>query len=340
MNMKHLNKFILTIFILTALISCNGQNNDTSLLPHITKKESNSISNKKDKKIYYGSIVTHITEGEYELNKMLANENSPLSNQEKFELSIAILQNNSLYHLHKRAGAEISGVIDTIEIPQLLKSINQDRLNYILLMANVRLGQMPLSGINFDELDKEKIDELINVISKEIIEYDIRKYFIEALYAMVMFQRDGRVINTRLKEIGLNNDLNSYNDSLFTTFKAYKPEFEKLDAIPTWMEMDKNYDAIKEMFENSHPIMFLQLLYFNPSTVLESKELCVLKQKALLDIMSKADNNSFYETYRLVYLNELLVDRNYSVRFLDQLMNRKEKREFIRKLEENRFAER
>jgi hypothetical protein len=75
-------------------------------------------------------------------------------------------------------------------------------------------------------------------------------------------------------------------------------------------------------------------LSFNPSTVLESKKLCELKQNALMKIINNADSKSFYSSYRLAYLIELLVDRNYTVRFLDNLMTYERKQEFIRGLEE------
>ena len=83
--------------------------------------------------------------------------------------------------------------------------------------------------------------------------------------------------------------------------------------------------------------MFLQLLSFNPSTVLESKELCELKQNALIEIIKNAETTSFYSTYRLAYLIELLIERNYIVRFLDQLMDKKGKNELINELELKKY---
>ncbi|HTO16278.1 MAG TPA: hypothetical protein VLZ83_10920 [Edaphocola sp.] len=164
-----------------------------------------------------------------------------------------------------------------------------------------------------------------------------KKYWIEALYSLAVSDTNGKYINDKINGFEINDELKVYNDSLFKTFQLLKPSFERLNAIRTWKEMDKNYKAIYEMFENYHPIMFLQLLSFNPSTVLESKVLCELKQNALIEIIKNAETTSFYSTYRLAYLIELLIERNYTVRFLDQLMDKKGKNELINELELKKY---
>lgn len=192
-------------------------------------------------------------------------------------------------------------------------------------------------GSHFSGLDKEQIEKLSSIINLDKTQNQTKKYLIEALYSLAVSDTNGKYINDKINGFEINEELKVYNDSLFKTFQLLKPSFERLNAIRTWKEMDKNYKAIYEMFENYHPIMFLQLLSFNPSTVLESKVLCELKQNALIEIIKNAETTSFYSTYRLAYLIELLIERNYTVRFLDQLMDKKGKNELINELELKKY---
>ena len=249
------------------------------------------------------------------------------------ELCISILQNENLYHLHDRAGIELAGLTESIELDKWLSSINENRFEYILLRTNHLPDKVLYLGRDFSELNLGNQQAFFKIIGNDRLGQKTKKYFIEALYSLTIAQKTGEAIYKTLSELNLEDNLKECNDSLYQAFQQYKPQFERLDAIHTWKEMDKNTNAIKEMFENTHPIMFLQLLSFNPSTVLESKKLSQLKQDALIEIMNNADHESFYDTYRLAYLNELLVDRNYSVRFLDKVMSNKEKQDFIKELE-------
>ncbi|NCD42259.1 MAG: hypothetical protein EOL88_09225 [Bacteroidia bacterium] len=94
--------------ILTTINGCQAQKSDYIKLPHLTDKESAILNDKSDKEILYGDIVGHTTNGELELNEILTATNK-ITNQEKIDICIAILQNDNLYHLHDRAAIEISG---------------------------------------------------------------------------------------------------------------------------------------------------------------------------------------------------------------------------------------
>src|SRR5690625_494265 len=330
---KHLRYIIILIMILTTINGCQAQKSDYIKLPHLTDKESAILNDKSDKEILYGDIVGHTTNGELELNEILTATNK-ITNQEKIDICIAILQNDNLYHLHDRAAIEISGKIDSINV---YRFGNQKNIDYIILRTSIQLNQVLYPGSHFSGLDKEQIEKLSSIINLDKTQNQTKKYLIEALYSLAVSDTNGKYINDKINGFEINDELKVYNDSLFKTFQLLKPSFERLNAIRTWKEMDKNYKAIYEMFENYHPIMFLQLLSFNPSTVLESKVLCELKQNALIEIIKNAETTSFYSTYRLAYLIELLIEKNYTVRFLDQLMDKKVKNELINELELKKY---
>ena len=328
----HLKNIVFLIIILVLNISCQSQKNFN--IPYLTNSELSSIFNKKEKEIYYGDIVFSTTKGEYKLNELLTDSNSILTDKNKIEICIVILKQDNLYHLHDRAAAEISSKIDTLNFEN---NFYQECTDYIILRTNIQLNQVLYSGGNYRELDKEYIDKILKIINENEIKNQTKKYLIEALYSLVVSGTNGKYINDRINGFWVNDELKTYNDSLFKTYQSLKPSFESLDAIQTWKEMDKNYKAIYEMFENYHPIMFLQILSFNPSTVLESKELCELKQNALIETIKNAESKSFYSTYRLAYLTELLIERNYTVRFLDQLMDKSGNKELINELELKKY---
>ena len=211
--------------------------------------------------------------------------------------------------------------------------IPENKQGYVLLRINHPLSKILYSGGDFRELAYENMYEVFQILQKDIYGQKVKKYFIEALYSLATEQSTGHIIYGRLNAMQLHDDLKKYNDSLYVIFQKLKPVFVKLEAIRTWKEMDKNYKSLEELFSNPHPIMFIQILSENPSTVLESKKLCNLKQNALIKIIKNTNLESFYSSYRFAYLNELLIDENYSVRFLDKVMNRVEKRKFILDLE-------
>jgi len=317
--------------IFTSTISCQSQENVD--IPYLTKSELSSISNKKEKEIYYGDIVFSTTNGEYKLNEILTDSNSTLTDKSKIEICIAILQDDFLYHLHDKASSELSNVIDTLNLAQ----INQNKINYILLRSIIQLDEILYAGGRFVEIDKININKLLNIIQSEDAKYSTKKYMIESLYSICASDSNGIYINEQINRFNISRDIKNYNDSLYFIYKKFKPAFEKLDSIKTWMEMDKHKDDISKMFENYNPIMFIQFLSFNPSTVLESKKLCELKQNALIEIIKSSKSTSFYSTFRLTYLIELLIDNNYTVRFLDQLMNKRGIKELKEELEMKKY---
>ena len=317
--------------ILSFAISCRSQENID--IPYLTNSEISSISNKKEKEIYYGSIVFTTTKGEYKLNEILTDSTSILTDKNKIEICIAILQDDFLYHLHDKASSELSEIVHTLN----LTGINQSRINYILLRSNIQFDEILYAGGRFVEIDRMKINKLLDIIQSEEAQFSTKKYMIESLYSICASDSAGNYINEQVNRFNINKEIKSYNDSLFSIYKKIKPTFERLDGINTWREMDRHKDDIREMFENYDPIMLIQLLSFNPSTVLESKKLCELKQNAIIEIIKNVENSSFYSTYRLAYLIELLIDNNYTVRFLDQLIDKNGIKELIEKLETKKY---
>jgi len=335
---RHFKYIIVPLLILASLINSYAQKTDYIKLPHLTNKESFLLSDKCDKEFFYsgGDLIFHTTEGEYKtegeckLNELLIKSNSSLTHQDKFEICIAILCHDNLYHLHDRAASEIYKIIN---ITNISKYVNQEKIDYILLRTNIQLSQILYPGGHFVELDKEHIDKFLNMIKSDKLQFRTKKFFIESLYSLCISEVNGKYIYDMINKFDIATELKNYNDNLFKAYQLLKPNFERLKNIRTWMEMDKNYIAIHMMFKYYHPIMFMQLLSFNPSTVLESKEICNLKQNALIGIIKNADTTSFYNTYRLIYLTELLIEENYTVRFLDQVMDEKGKKDLVDKFE-------
>lgn len=331
--MKQFIRYILLLKIILLQTFVQGQNQGTYNLPYLNQIESLQISNKSEREIKNGCLVTSMTEGEFVLDSILTNSTFSRSNKRKLELCASILQVDNLYYLHNRAGFEIWNSIESHGIKDIAAYVDVIKLDYVLL----RIIISTQSDVPFIRLGNEQLDAIYAIIGNANIGERTQRYFIEALYSLTIQQKTGKLIHDKLNELILTEDQKRYNDNLFTAFQLYKPILEKLNKIRTWREMDKKFNEIQNMFTKTHPIMFLQLLSFNPSTVLESKKLCEAKQNALLDLLKNADNKSFYYSLRLEYLIELLFDRNYSVRFLDQLMTKSEKQSFIKNLELNKY---
>lgn len=334
-----MKNFIITFLISFLSILCSAQ--DSLAVKHSTlsnikflkTEQLSKIMNKEEMRIQKGCIISYITKGEFELNKIFNDSTTSLKNENLIILCRSILQSEDLYHLHDSAGEQLFALLDKSDYDKSLFN-QQDKFEYILLRMNHPLSRVLYAGGRFVEIGQKNKENLFTFIGTESFSPKTKKYFIEALYSLTVSQKNGEYINKRISHLNLDVNLMEYNDSLYKAFQKYKPLFENLEAIHTWKEMDKNDKLVQEMFESYHPIMFLQILSFNPSTVLESKKLSQLKQNALISIIKNADKNSFYSSYRLAYLIELLVDRNYSVRFLDAIMSKSEKDKFIMQLEE------
>lgn len=327
-------QFIVILFWLITYI-CNSQTNKVKIiveekLPFLDSIQNLAIKEKDLIELDKGCFVEYTTKGQQSLNALI-NDSTKFDKLQVAKLLIQILTRDSYYHLHNFAGETLSKK----EMPDLVQGEikNSSKSNYIQLRLNHSYEMVLKSGGDFYDLEFEQQKGLLKIISENGEREQTQKYFIEALYSLTAKKQNGDKIHNEIEKRIKSKVIKEYNDSLYNTFKKLKPTFEKLDTIKTWMEMDKCIADIKKLFQDSHPIMFFQILSQNPSTVLGSKELSSLKQKALMSIINNSDSSSFYSTYRLVYLNELLLNGNYTVRFLNTIMKSNEKSEFIKQLE-------
>ena len=235
----------------------------------------------------------------------------------------SIIKNVNLYHLHDLAGYTLSEMLINEDSYSFLKE-NTDfySFNYCLIRLNHSVDSFLLQGGNLIELDSIKQIQLINYLNDQRLSRSTKIYIMDCLYSLIFKEQSGKYVHNKIAVSKIDRELLVHNDSLFDIFTKVKPGFEMLDNIKTWMEMDKKYIEIKEMLRDSQPIMFYQILSFNPSTVLESKELCKLKEKALSGIIRNSMKGSFYKDLKYAYLKELLIENNYAVRFLNGVMNR------------------
>lgn len=244
------------------------------------------------------------------------------------------MENKNLYHLHDRAGAELTPLFESSSLNNYLLTVNRDNLEYVLLRINHSLSTVAFQGGKFKEPGLDIQNSFFKIIENNIYGPRTKIYFIEGLYSLCLNPETGFSINERLNRSNLDDNLKEYNDSLYHAFKKYKKELEGYETIRFYYGIDSLTNFIQKVFEDTHPIMFLQLLYFNPGLVVNVKELSQLKQNALMGLINNAKSISFFSSYRLAYLNELLLDANYSVRFLDNIMSNAGKQEFIKQLEE------
>lgn len=324
MHMK-LRIFYLIIFTFVS-IYCFGENTgDTfSFLDSIVNAR---LSDKTEIQEQTGSFVEHSTVGEKELLRILTD--SIFKEAEKNEFIKLILLNRNLYHLHRVAGLEIRG--DDKLKADILQNVPN---NYLKLRAIISIeDEIFYSGGDFHELKLEKIEEILTLINNPQIDDTIKKYFIETLYSLSSKAETGKMIYARIAEFNLNDLLKQYNSQLFQSFELYKPVYEQLHAITTWKEMDRNKDQLTKLFQCKQPIMFFQILSQNPSTVLGSKELSRLKNDAILNIIQTAETNSFFHDLRIFYFVQFLIERNYSIRFLETIMTEMEREKYLSNLE-------
>lgn len=296
-------------------------------LSYVDSVTNSKLTNKTLVELQNGCFVDYITKGQQELENLLSNSKK-INEQQTFKLLVEILSRDNYFHLHNYAGQKLAE-----NNQYYLEKDSNGKSKYIKLRMNHSYEDVFKSGGEFYDLDEEKQNGLLRIIKENKETEQTQKYFIEALYSLTAKKENGERVHKEIRKNIQSEVIKNYNDSLYKTFKILKPTFEKLEKIATWMEMDKSKIDIRNLFENSHPIMFLQILSQNPSTVLNSNELSNLKHKALMQILSNTEPNSFYSSYKLIYLNELLLEDNYSVRFLNTIMTKKEKIEFIKQLE-------
>ena len=274
-----------------------------------------------------GSFVEHSTIGEVEFQKII--NDSSISIENKSKLLESVLLNNSFYHLHKLAGNVIQSSYSL-----KLNHRNSTKSDYLKLRTIITIeDEIFHGGGNFFELKSEKIEEILQIIANPEANDISKKYFIEVLYSLTSKPETGKLIFERISKLSINDSIKQYNSQLQKYFELYKPNYEHLESIRTWKEMDRNKDQLEKLFMSNQPIMFFQILSQNPSTVLESKKLSNLKNDALLFIIKYSKPTSFFHDLRIFYLVQFLIEGNYSIRFLDTIMNEHERKQYLGKLE-------
>jgi hypothetical protein len=332
MNKSYL---LIIIQIIVTSFSCSGQSNIVSTekvpdLNFISRNSVKELQNKESVQLIQGCLVYYTNKGEQELERILKLPTS-LTKNEIRTLLLSILSNEKLYHLHSLASSQFQKhKLYEFCKKEILKS---NKSNYIRFQSIHSVEKVFSSGGRFRDLSKTEQDKLLEEISNNTGDVQFQKYLLEALYSLTSKKENGRRIYKAINKIRKSGPIKLYNDSLYKTFVELKPNYVKINAIHTWMEMDKNEDKLEKLFIKSHPMMFLQILSENPSTVLDSEKLSNLKLDALKHIIDSSKPNSFYNIYRLTLLNELLIDQNYSVRFLETILTKKQKNKLIKKLE-------
>ena len=322
---------ILIIIIPFLFIGCNGSaqkieeykissNDITSFLKN---EDIIKIKNQKEAQIRNGCIITITTQGALELEKILDDSTYFKSVNDRKLFCISVIENRTLYHLHDIVGNHLSTLLKNDDkVDFIINNTNSSSLDYCLMRTNHTIESVIIPGGYFLEPTLEVLTELMNRLCDNRLSISSKLYIMDGIYSLIFKQKTIKNIYSKISSLNIEKELLLYNDSLYNNCFKLKLQFEQLDKIHTWMEMDKNYKNIKTMLLNYQPTMFFQILCFNPSTVLDSKELCKLKETALISIIKNAKDNSFYDDMKYVYLNELLIDGNYIVRFLDGVMKR------------------
>lgn len=295
--------------------------------PFLKDSIFNKLIDKKDVSIRYGCLEDHTTVGEQELQRILYD--STITYGDKNDLLETVILTDTLYHLHNLAG-QIIQLDDSLK----LSIRKQKSSNYLILRSILSVeNEVSYRGGSFQELKPKKITEVLSLIANSETNDVAKKYFIEVLYSLTYKKETGKLITSSIDTFKINDSLKLYSKKLYNEFVIYNPIFEHLESIETWREMDRNKNNLKTLFTCNQPIMFFQILSQNPSTVLESKKLSRLKNDALLTIIVNAPLNSFFHDLRYFYLAEFLIDRNYSVRFLDKIMTIEEKEKYLKAME-------
>jgi len=308
--------------------------NDIALF--LKDKDVKKISNQQEVKIGDGCILTSTTQGALELEKILNSSTYFKSINDKKIFCISLIENRNLYHLHDIAGSYLSNLLENEDkVGFILNNTNKSSVDYCLMQISHTIESVIPPGGPFFEPTLQKLTELTNRLNDNRLSINSKRYIIDGIYSLVFKQETIENIHSKISSFDIERGLLLYNDSLYNDCFNLKLQFEQLDKIETWMEMDKNYENIKTMLLNYQPVMFFQILCFNPSTVLYSKELCKLKETALMNIIKNAERYSFYKDLKYVYLNELLFYDNYVVRFLDGVMRKDAIPEYKMQIEKN-----
>ncbi len=326
-SLPRFKKKLLLFTICILVFSC--PQNERIQLPHITNVEAQSLASKKGMYRSYGDIVIFKTEGEYAFEDLLNDPNFLPVKNDRIDLCISVLENDFLYHLHDRASIELVKQIHEIKIDKWLDKIEQNKFNYILMRLN-----HPYSMEKYiSDFTEEYLVKFIGIVQNPTYNDATKKYFIEALYSINYSSKNGNLIHARIGEMNIPQELLEYNNRLFKEYKKYKPIYEKLSTVKTWMDMDQKYNLISTMFQDTNPIMFLQIYDFDNTTIAESLSLSKLQHNAIQLILNNSNPDSFYSSYRYNYLNYLLNARHWDHGYLDKIMDKNQKKEFIDKEE-------
>lgn len=247
-----------------------------------------------------GCFISHQTKGEISFRKKTENL-SPMKAKVEF---IKVLKADSLYHLHDYAALKLldKGLIGKDSVLKLVVSsriFNDETKHFFNLQG-----------------------ELIDRVLDNNDDLNHRRYYLKALYSRSGSMSNGASIFKKINQSDADKSIKQHNNSLYESYLKYKPNLLKLHSIETWMEMDKNIELLEEVLTDYHPLVFNDILYLNPSTLLDSKGLCKLKKKAIETMIKESSDLSFYSCNKLTYLKEMLVYENYSIKFLELIVSK------------------
>lgn len=316
---------ITLIILILTLQGCSQPNNITGIskpLPHLSLKETKRLANDQDLMILYGDIASHTTEGADYLEKLV--KDSSYSSNQWVDIYLSILTRNEFYHLHNDAGRNLAYLKSLKEIISRQDSLPLNTIAYILSRMVYSTSQVTDSRPQ--ELSIDQINSFMALLNEKRIDNSVKVYFLQALYSCSFKSETGLLIDSLVRNTDIDSSVLEHNTNLFERYKNLKPQFEQLDRIHTWKEMDQNVKEIDKFLRSSDPLLFYQILGFNPSTVLDSKEFCKLKKETLLKILTKDYNGEqlFYASYINAFKPELLNYDFYTIRFLQEIMTREE----------------
>jgi len=232
--------------------------------------------------ILYGDIATHTTESAYYMAKLV--EESDINSDQWVNIYLDILTRNEFYHLHNDAGKNLADLKSFKEIIAKQDSLPENSISYILSRMIYSTSQVTDSRPR--ELSIDQINRFITLLSNKNISNTDKVYFLSALYSCSFKTETGALIDSLIRNTEVDFNVLEQNTKLFERYKNLKPQFERLDKIRTWKEMDRNKKEIEKFFQSTDPMLFYQILGFNPSTVLESKNFCELKKETLLSTLA------------------------------------------------------
>lgn len=267
----------------------------------------------------------YTTPGERAFSKIMDGEKYVKSDQDRISLCLKLLKDLKFYHLHDLAGFHIAKLVDSRLgfkdfFDTYLSTLSDYEIGYILVRMNQNCEDDFTEGFT---LNKEQEDQAIEYIKNERCSNSIKTYLLDYLYSVNSASDRGDLLFNKVKNLKLDLPILKYNDLLYQDYIKTKPLFERLDSIHTWMEMDKNISNIEVLLNYDSPLMFFQILSFNPSTVLESKTLCRRKIKTIKKLVFDAEPESFFSTYKLILRNELDLKDSYDIRFIKETYPRR-----------------